>query len=95
MNVAPRLHSFGGTLDCILHSIILSTNLDIKINFLFVKHHTKIILDKSINHNKLLNFFKFEDINFEKNFIIKLKKKLFVSLKNFILFKNLVKIFFF
>ena len=95
MHVAPRLHSFGGTLDCILHSIILSTNLDIKINFLFVKDHTKIILDKSINHNKLLNFFKFEDINFEKNFIIKLKKKLFVSLKNFILFKNFVKIFFF
>ena len=52
-------------LDCILHSIILSTN-QIKINFLFVKDHTKIILDKSINHNKLLNFFKFEDINFEK-----------------------------
>ncbi len=47
MHVAPRLHSFGGTLDCILHSIILSTNLDIKINFLFVKDHTKVILDNS------------------------------------------------
>lgn len=95
MHVAPRPHSFGGTLDCMLHSIILSTKLDVKINFLFVKRHTKIILDKSINHDKLLNFFKFDNINFEKNFIIKLKKKLLVNLKNFVLFKNLIKIFFF
>jgi len=95
MHVAPRPHSFGGILDCMLHSIILSTKLDIKINFLFFKTYKKIILNKNINHNILLNYFKFDKINIEKNLITKIKKKISINLKNFILFKNFIKIFFF
>ena len=95
INVAPRLHSFGGVLDCILHSIILSTYLNIKINFIFIKIYKKEILGQNIDHNMLLNFFKFDDINFEKNLIFKFKKKISIYIKNSLIFKNLIKIFFF